>query len=316
MADKVAVIGAGLIGRSWAIVFARASHRVALYDVADGAVERALDLIDAALPDLAEAGLLRDETPQAVRGRVRGVGALADAVDGVCHVQENTLERVEIKRAVFAELDRLAPNAAVLATSTSGISASRFTEALAGRARCLVAHPINPPHLVPLVEIVPAPWTDPASVTRTRDLMASVGQAPITLKKEIDGFVANRMQGVLWQEAFRLVEDGVCDAADVDTAIADGIGLRWAFMGPFETIDLNAPKGVRDYCERLGRMYYDFSVDDPGPRIWNDALVGRVEDERREILPAAALEARAAWRDRRLADLVAGKMHAAKTIGD
>ena len=169
---------------------------------------------------------------------------------------------------------------------------------------------------MPLVEIVPAPWTDSETVTRTRDLMTAVGQAPITLKKEIDGFVANRMQGVLLQEAFRLVEDGVCDAADVDTAIAEGIGLRWAFMGPFETIDLNAPEGVRDYCERLGRMYYDFNVDDAGPRLWSDALVGRVEAERRTILPAADLGARAAWRDRRLADLVAAKMRAAKTIGN
>jgi 3-hydroxyacyl-CoA dehydrogenase len=316
MAGKIAVIGAGLIGRSWAIVFARGGYEVALYDAADGAATRALDLIDAALTELAEGGLLRDQTPAEVRARVRGADDLADAVADVVHVQENTLEREDVKRTVFGELDQLAPADAVLATSTSGISVSRFTEDLEGRARCLVAHPINPPHLVPLAEIVPAPWTDAAAVSRTRDLMKAVGQAPIVLKKEIDGFVANRMQGVLLQEAFRLVQDGVCDAADVDVAIADGIGLRWAFMGPFETIDLNAPDGIRDYCARFGKMYHDFSVDDPAPRIWREDLIDRVESERRETLPADKLGERSAWRDRRLADLVASKMRAGKTIGD
>ena len=241
---------------------------------------------------------------------------MADAVDGVSHVQENTFEREDVKLEVFGALDRLAAPQTVLASSTSGLRVSRYTEKLAGRARCLVAHPINPPHLVPLVEIVPAPWTDQGAVERTRALMKSARQAPITLKKEVDGFVANRMQGALLNEAFRLVEDGVCDAADVDIAIAEGIGLRWAFMGPFETIDLNAPEGVRDYCARFSKMYYGFATEDPTPRLWSDELIGRIEAERREYLPADKLGERSAWRDRRLADLVVSKMKAAKSIGD
>src|SRR5690606_2084294 len=119
------------------------------------------------------------------------------------------------------------------------IPASAFTEALKNRSRCLVAHPINPPHIIPLVEIVPAPWTDPAVVERTRALMNEVGQAPIQLTREVSGFVVNRLQGALLAEAFRLVENGVCTTADVDAAVADGLGLRWSFVGPFETIDLN-----------------------------------------------------------------------------
>jgi len=314
--QKIAVIGAGLIGRSWSIVFARAGHEVALFDQAPEAVEAALSLIDQALPGLAEAELLRGAAPTDVRARIRGASELAGAVDGVGHVQENTFEREDVKLEVFGALDRLAAPETVLASSTSGLRVSRYTEGLAGRARCLVAHPINPPHLVPLVEIVPAPWTDPAMVERTRALMASVGQAPITLKKEVDGFVANRMQGALLNEAFKLVEDGVCDAADVDVAIADGIGLRWAFMGPFETIDLNAPEGVRDYCGRFANMYHGFATEDPTPRLWSDALIRRIEAERRETLSADKLGERTAWRDRRLADLVVSKMKAAKTIGD
>jgi 3-hydroxyacyl-CoA dehydrogenase len=316
LTDKIAVIGAGLIGRSWAIVFARAGHEVALFDQASEAVDTALTLIDDALPGLAGNALLHGASPGDVRARIRGATDLADAVDGVVHVQENTFEREDVKRQVFGELDRLASPETVLASSSSGLRVSRYTEDLDGRARCLVAHPINPPHLVPLVEIVPAPWTDPAVVERTHALMKSAGQAPITLKKEVDGFVANRMQGALLNEAFKLVEDGVCDAADVDIAIADGIGLRWAFMGPFETIDLNAPEGLRDYCGRFAKMYYGFASEDPTPRLWSDDLIGRIEAERRESLPADKLAERSAWRDRRLADLVVSKMKAAKAIGD
>lgn len=316
MPEKIAVIGAGLIGRSWSIVFARAGHEVALFDQSPEAVEAALSLIEEALPGLAETELLRGASPAEVRARIRGAADMADAVDGVGYVQENTFEREDVKLQVFGELDRLTAPETVLATSTSGLRVSRYTEKLAGRARCLVAHPINPPHLVPLVEIVPAPWTDPKAVERTHALMASVGQAPITLKKEVDGFVANRMQGALLNEAFKLVEDGVCDAADVDIAIAEGIGLRWAFMGPFETIDLNAPEGVRDYCSRFAKMYYGFATEDPSPRLWSDDLIGRIEAERRETLSADKLGERTAWRDRRLADLVVSKMKAAKTIGD
>ena len=157
MAEKVAVIGAGLIGRSWSIVFARAGHEVALFDQAQEAVEAALTLINDALPGLGEAELLRDASVADVCARIRGATDLADAVSDVAYVQENTFEREDVKRQVFGDLDRLAPKDTVLASSTSGLRASRYAEDLNGRARCLVAHPINPPHLVPLVEIVPAP---------------------------------------------------------------------------------------------------------------------------------------------------------------
>ena len=133
---------------------------------------------------------------------------------------------------------------AVLASSTSGIPASAFTEGLAGRARCLVAHPVNPPYLVPLVELCPAPWTDAAVVSRTRALMTSAGQVPATVNKEMDGFALNRLQGALLAEAFRLVADDVISPTDLDALVKHGLGLRWSFMGPLETIDLNAPGGL------------------------------------------------------------------------
>jgi len=310
MSTPVTVVGTGLVGRAWAIVFARAGHPTRLFDPLEGVADRALATIREGLPDLAQADLLNGRAPGAVLECLEVAGSLAQALDGAGHVQESAPERVEVKRALYAELDRLAGADTVLASSTSGIPASQFTEPLAGRARCLVAHPINPPHIIPLVEIVPAPWTDPEVVTRTRALMDAVGQRAISTTREINGFVVNRLQGALLAEAFRLVEDGVCSVADVDAAIADGLGLRWSFIGPFETIDLNSPNGVRGYCEMLGPLYHALAKEQADPREWGEALVSRIERERRAALPLDELPQRQAWRDRRLAALVGHKRNA------
>ena len=315
MAGRVAVVGTGLVGRAWSIVFARAGFEVAMWDPADGAVERALGLVDQALPELAEAGLLRGEAPGAVRGRLQPAGSLAEALAGASHVQESAPERLEAKLPLWRELDAAASPETVLASSTSGIPASAFTEGLKGRARCLVAHPINPPHIVPLVELVPAPWTDEAIVERAGALMREVGQSPIRLAREVKGFVVNRLQGALLSEAFKLVEDGVCSAAEIDAAIKDGLGLRWSFIGPFETIDLNSPTGVRGYCEMLGQLYYELAQEQAEPRRWGPELVARIEAERREKLAAADIAERAQWRDRRLAHLVGAKAKADGEFG-
>ena len=241
-----------MIGRAWAIVFARAGHPVALHDADPGALQRSLAALDQSLADLRAAGLLA-ESPVAVRRRIAPAPSLAAALDGAVYVQENIGENLDAKRALFAALDRLAAPDAILASSTSTITASLWSEGLAGRARCIVAHPVNPPHLVPLVELSPAPWTAPEVVARTKALHESVGQVPIVVNREIQGFILNRLQGALLAEAFRLHADGYASAEDIDKTVRDGLGLRWSFMGPFETIDLNAPGGVADYCARYGR---------------------------------------------------------------
>ena len=316
MAGRVAVVGTGLVGRAWSIVFARAGFDVAMWDPTTGAVDKALALIDQALPELGEAGLLSGEAPAAVRGRLTQAGSLKAALSGVSHVQESAPERVEVKLPLWRELDEAAATDTVLASSTSGIPASAFTEGLKGRARCLVAHPINPPHIIPLVELVPAPWTDQATVERTAELMRQVGQSPIRLNHEVKGFVVNRLQGALLSEAFKLVEDGVCSSADVDAAIADGLGLRWSFMGPFETIDLNSPAGIRGYCEMLGQLYFELAQEQAQPRRWGPELVARLEAERRAALTADDITKRAQWRDRRLAHLVGAKREADDRFGE
>ena len=302
---KVAVIGAGLIGRAWSIVFARAGFDVALWDKFPDAVDVARNFIADRLPELRTAGLLQED-PATVLARVRPAATLADAVRDAEHVQENGPERVAEKQTLFAELDLAAAPETVLASSTSGIPASAFTEGLSGRARCLVAHPVNPPYLIPLVELCPAPWTDASVVERTRALMARAGQVPATVKKEMDGFALNRLQGALLAEAFRLLADDVISPEDLDALVKHGLGLRWSFMGPLETIDLNAPGGLADYCTRYGPLYYAMQQQ-MQPRMWDPMLVGRLNDARRAELPADRMPARHEWRDRRLMALLAHK---------
>ncbi len=193
----------------------------------------------------------------------------------------------------------------MVGSSSSGIPASAFTEQAPRRSRFLVAHPVNPPHLIPLVELVPAPWTDPAILPWLRAMMERVGQSPIVVNREIEGFVLNRLQGALLNEAWALFDRGIASAADIDRTIAQGLGLRWEFMGPFETIDLNAPGGVADYAQRLGPLYHSVAMDRRAPQPWSDDLVAAVTAERRAVLALSDLPARTAWRDRELMALVA-----------
>jgi 3-hydroxyacyl-CoA dehydrogenase len=299
--NRVAVVGAGLIGRSWAIVFAGGGFEVALYDAERDIIDKARAFVREGLRDLAAQGLLDDA--EAAAARVRPADDLADALDGAILVQENLPERIEAKRAIFSELDRLAAPEVILASSTSTIVASLFTESLEGRHRCLVAHPVNPPHLIPLVELVGAPWTSPAIIAKAMAIYTAVGQAPIIVKREIEGFVLNRLQAVLLSEAFRLVGDGYVTPQDLDKTLKDGLGLRWSFMGPFETIELNAPGGIPDYCRRYGASLSALSRANPA--IYDDENLARILSQWEKVLTPDQVVARMRWRDRRLAALKA-----------
>jgi 3-hydroxyacyl-CoA dehydrogenase len=303
--EKVAIIGAGLIGRAWAMVFARAGHTVKLYDSTPGATDKAIGLIREGLEELQQFGLIK-ETPDTVMTRVSGADTLAEAVRDADYVQENTTERLDVKREVYRQLDEAAPAHCILASSTSTIQTSRFSEGLKGRHRCIVAHPVNPPHVVPVVEISPAPWTSPEVVERTHALHERVGQVTIAVKKEVEGFILNRLQAALLLESWRLVKEDYVSVEDVDKCIKDGLGLRWALMGPFETIDLNAPGGVSDYAERYGPVLYGM-MKDVKHEPWNGKLVAKIEGERRKIMPQIKHAEREAWRDRRLMALIAHK---------
>lgn len=300
---KIAVIGAGLIGRSWAIVFARAGWDVALYDASKAAIEQALAAVAAGLAELKEHGLVDDV--DAAAKRIRVSLSLAEALDGASFVQENTPETLDAKRAIFADLDRLAAPSTILASSSSTIVASLFTEGLKNRHRCLIAHPVNPPHLLPLVELVGAPWTAPEIVAEAKSVYEAIGQVPIVVQREIDGFILNRLQAVLLSEALRLAGDGYVTPQDLDKTLKDGLGLRWSFMGPFETIELNAPGGIADYCRRYGPSMSHLSAADPA--IYGGDNLDRILAKWGKPLTPDQISTRMRWRDRRLAALSAHK---------
>jgi L-gulonate 3-dehydrogenase len=270
----VAIVGVGLIGRAWAAIFARAGWTVRLTDPHGPTLEAAPQLIRDELHALARHGLAGD--PDGAAARISIAASLADAVKDVAFVQENGPENVDQKIAIFTELDRLAPPDALLASSTSAIVASRFTEALSGRTRCLVGHPVNPPHLVPLVELCGAPWTSQQSIDQAREIYREIGQVPVTVNREINGFILNRLQGALLAEAFRLVGDGYVSAEDLDHTVKDGFGLRWSFLGPLETIELNAPGGIPDYCARYTGFYKELAAAAAGPDVYESPNVDRV----------------------------------------
>ncbi len=303
MNRHVAIVGAGFIGRAWAIVFARAGFSVAVYDAVDTALAQCQRLLLENISDLAEHGLI-SEAPATVLARIRTETTLPAALQGACLVQECAYETLEIKRAVFAELDRHAAADTILASSTSWLKASEFSEGLAGRARVLVAHPVNPPYLIPLVELAPAPWTDAAVLASAKTIYQEAGQVPVVLHKEITGFLLNRIQAAVLNEALNLYADGFASMEDMDLVLKNGLGMRWSFMGPFETIDLNAPQGLMDYADRYGSTFREVAADQ-ATNPWNRDTMAQLHAQRREVLPAADMQARARWRDRRLMALIA-----------
>ena len=310
----VAVVGAGSIGVGWTIVFARAGRSVAVHDPDPARLAAAPRELAARVRELADAGLL-DEPPDVVAARVAWHAELAAAVRGAAHVQECAPEDLALKRALFAELDALAAPGVPLASSASTLTASAFARELPGRARCLVAHPGNPPYLLPVVEVVPAPFTDPAVAARVTALLSAAGMSPVTIRREIEGFVFNRLQGAVLREAYCLVRDGVASVDDVDRVVRDGLGRRWAVVGPFETADLNTRGGIAVHARRLGpayaRMGAERGQDDP----WTDALVEQVAGERRARLPLEDWNARVAWRDRALVALERARRELGSEIG-
>ena len=306
-----AMIGAGLIGRAWAMVFARAGWKVRLYDSNSAQLDDARTYIASSLDEQQAAGLCGDA--RAAQANIEYATSLDDAVADVAWVHEHLPEQLELKRAIFAELDRLVSHDAILASSTSAIPASQFTEDLAGRARCLVAHPVNPPHLVPVVELCGAPWTTEQTIDRAHAVMTEIGQVPIRVCREIDGFILNRLQGALLTEAMRLVLDGYVSAEDLDKTIKDGLGLRWSFMGPFETIELNAPGGVADYCARYSSFYRRLAADPARAEVWEMSNANRAVEQLGTSLTASERQRRTRRRDRSLLALRQHKIASSKT---
>jgi len=298
MAEKVAILGAGLVGSAWAIVFARAGREVALFDVEASRTKQALGRVAANVRELAGYDLIDDA--DASLARITVANSLEDALDSAAYAQESVFERVETKAEFYTKISQVAGDDVVIGSSSSGIPASVFTEGLDCASRCLIAHPINPPYIIPLVEVVPTPWTSNATVQYCWQLMEETGMAPVRLNREVDGFVANRLQAALLWEAFRLLEAGVATAEDIDKTISEGLGRRWSFIGPFETIDLNAPGGIEDYAARFGASFFEFVKQGEPAEPWSERVIAKAHDEMRGHLELVDHPARQFWRDKRL----------------
>ncbi|XP_014692655.1 lambda-crystallin homolog isoform X2 [Equus asinus] len=304
-AGVVAIVGSGLIGQSWGMLFASGGFKVKLYDIEQQQVTKALENIRKEMKLLEQAGSLKGSlSAEEQLSLIRGCASVEEAVEGAMHIQECVPENLELKRKIFAQLDRAVDDTIVLSSSTSCLLPSQLFAGLAHVKQCIVAHPVNPPYYVPLVELVPHPETSPATVDRTHALMQKIGQSPIRVLKEIDGFALNRLQFAIISEAWRLVQEGIVSPSDLDLVMSDGLGMRYAFIGPLETMHLNA-EGMLSYCDRyregMKRVLKSFGPvpEFSGPTVEkvNQAMCVKIPDDPEH------LAARRKWRDECLMSL-------------
>lgn len=299
----VAVIGGGSIGVAFALVFARAGHPVSITDP-DTQRREAIpyELYDK-LELLSTSGLTAEE-PDVIADRVSVTLTVREGLCDAALVQECVPERLDVKRRVFGELAGLTGPKCILASSSSAIPASQIAAELDCDDRLIVAHPGNPPFLLPVIELVPTQNTRSDVLEMARALYAGAGMSPVTVEREVEGFLFNRIQGAVLREAYALVRDGVATVEDIDTVMRDGLGRRWSFMGPFETIDLNTRGGISAHAEKMGPAYERMGAERGQHDPWTPDLVAEVNQQRRSILALEEWEDRVAWRDQRLIDLI------------
>jgi 3-hydroxyacyl-CoA dehydrogenase len=298
---NVGVIGGGLIGASWAAIFSKSGFNVFVYDPFPNVFETYKSRVTSFLEELKS----NDETINIEESlnRISANVTIEDLCSNVEYIQESAPEILSVKQELFAKLDNLAPDEVVIGSSSSAMPISSITQNLKGQHRCIIAHPANPPHLIPCVEICPGENTSNKTIEKTKEIFTASGASIVNVKKEIDGFILNRLQGALLNEAMRLYSDGYASSDEIDATIRDGLGLRWAFMGPFETIDLNAPGGIKDYISRYGPMYIEMAKNQTKIPDWSEEAGKKLEIERRKILGHDELENRAKKRNQLLKSL-------------
>ena len=304
---KVALVGTGVIGASWATLFLAKGLDVIATDTAPEAETKLRSTIARQWPAMETLGL----APGAAQTRLIFTTSLKEAVRDADFIQESGPERLEIKRTLYRAMDEAARPDAVIATSSSGILISEVQVACAHRPdRVLVGHPFNPPHLIPLVEVVGGKATAQAAIDTAMGFYAAVGKHPIHLKKEVKGHVANRLQAALWREAFALVSDGVASVADIDAAVAHGPGLRWALLGPFLNLHLSGGVGGLEYVlDHLGPPIESWWADMHEVTI-DDALKAKLVAGGDEELAGKSMEIITRDRDRVLLELMRLKSEA------
>ena len=298
---NIGVIGGGLIGASWAAIFSKSGFNVFVYDP----YPDVFDTYESRVTSFLEELKTIDETINVEESlnRINANVTIEDLCSNVEYIQESAPEILSVKQELFAKLDNLAPEEVVIGSSSSAMPISSITQNLKGQHRCIITHPANPPHLIPCVEICPGENTSNRTIEKTKEIFTASGASIVNVKKEIDGFILNRLQGALLNEAMRLYSDGYASSDEIDATIRDGLGLRWAFMGPFETIDLNAPGGIKDYISRYGPIFVEMAKNQTKIPDWSEEAGKKLELERRKILSHDKLEDRAKKRNQLLKTL-------------
>jgi len=299
---KIAIVGAGSIGAGWAILFASAGQRVALYDPELEQRENVKNRIGERLTLLKKHGLLEESIDQ-VLNRIDVFDELAPAVSGANLIQECGPERVEIKREIFQEIEGFADREAIIASSSSAIKPSDFTDEMKYPERALVIHPGNPPYLILVGEIVPTPRTSESVIERVREILESSGMSAVLVRNEPQGFVFNRLQGAILREAYCLVRDGVISARELDEIMIKGLGKRWALIGAFGASSLNVKGGIRAHVARMGESYYRMGVERGEDSPWTPDLVEKVASDMEKKYPVDNWEEDVLERDEALMKL-------------
>lgn len=301
MPQRIAVIGAGTIGASWASLFLARGHDVAASDPSPAGDAFARRFIDNAWPALEALGLVVDgASPK----RFSFHAKVAEACEGASFVQESGPEREDVKIATFAEIDAACPPDVIIASSSSGLLISRVTVNCKYPERCVIGHPFNPPHLIPLVEVVGGGKTSPEAIGKAMDFYWALGKHPIHIKKEVRGHVANRLQAALWREAVHLANEGVVSVADADAAVAFGPGLRWALMGPHLTFHLAGGEGgMPHFMAHIGPAVQDWMDDLGSPRLTAD-VQSKIIDGVAQEADGRTIPELQKWRDRKLIEIL------------
>jgi carnitine 3-dehydrogenase len=302
---SVGILGAGTIGSSWATFFAMQGMKVRLHDVDRAVVERGIAKACANLDALVEYGLLEKDRLETIQGNIAPAGSMAALVDGADYIQESAMETYEVKAKIFSEMDLLAGPETVLASSSSGLLMSVIQKSVKRPERCLIAHPFNPPHLVPLVELVPGEKTSFAVVERIKRFFESLGKIPVVLRKEIPGHIANRLAAAVWREAIDLVLTGAATVEDVDKALCAGPGIRWALMGQHMIYHLGGGEGGYGYfIDHIGKAFGAYWREmATWSEISEDSKRLLVEGINEEMGNRSAAEI-ARWRDEKIVGLL------------
>ncbi|MDQ0391810.1 3-hydroxyacyl-CoA dehydrogenase NAD-binding domain-containing protein [Labrys monachus] len=301
--SKIGIVGTGVIGASWAAYYLSRGFDVSATDPAPGAEENLRNLTRSFWEPLGRFGLAKG----ASLDRLTFDADLGKALAGVEFVQENGPERLDIKRQLLADVSAAIGDDAIIATSSSGILISDIQDAAKNPGRVVLGHPFNPPHLIPLVEVVGGKLTTAETIEQTLAFYTAIGKKPIHIKREIKGHIANRLQAALWREAFYLVDQGVASVSDIDTAIAHGPGLRWALLGPFMNLHLSGGAGgIGHVIDHLGppieSWWRDLGDLSFTPAVRAEAVSG-IEEE----LKARSLDAMTRARDDVLIQLLSLK---------